>query len=336
METRPLATLAIASLVVVQAAAQVSNPVCDPSPARLILDLPEQAQLACFNDWLARGMLVPAASAISVLVRARSAIVLPILEKKVEEVLVSKTPLDYFTDKTVDPKRFVDLGASTIAEANNELALRELSKLMRLDEQRFSRLHVVQRVLFGAQNIGNPYVLAYRGLEIGDPAIDRGIVAWAEELLGDETKRFSNPSDENMRGQRWAWAEALVQRYGGAPDDRPPNRAHSHQRKPVQRAVPQSGWGTSTVASAAYTITGSVATPTFGVPAGTYTTPQTHSLKTTTPEATIRYTTDGSTPTETAGIVYFRANCRGCVAYETAWLTSGVASATPLTPTPAP
>jgi hypothetical protein len=221
MKTRQFVRLALASFVVVKGgAAQVPNPACDPSPARLILELPEPAQVACFNEWLARGMPVPAPSGISVLVRARSAVVLPILEKKIEEVLTSRSPLEYFTDKAVDPKRFVDLGAVTIADADNELALRELSKLMRLDEQRFSRLHVVQRVLLGAQNIGNPYTLAYRGFEIGDPAIDRGIVAWAEELLGDEAKRYSIQSDDNIRGQRWAWAEAIVQRYGGVPTEK--------------------------------------------------------------------------------------------------------------------
>jgi hypothetical protein len=86
--------------------------------------------------------------------------------------------------------------------------------------ERFNRLQVVQRVLLGAQNIGNPYTLAYRGFEIGDPAIDRGIVAWGEELLGDEAKRYSIQSDDNIRGQRWAWAEAIVQRYGGVPTEK--------------------------------------------------------------------------------------------------------------------
>jgi subtilisin family serine protease len=56
-------------------------------------------------------------------------------------------------------------------------------------------------------------------------------------------------------------------------------------------------WAASSIASANYVVTGTVATPTFSVAGGTYTTAQLLSLSTTTPGATIRYTTDGSDPT---------------------------------------
>ena len=66
-----------------------------------------------------------------------------------------------------------------------------------------------------------------------------------------------------------------------------------------------SGMTDSTVASATYTIgTQQVATPTFTPPAGTYSSEQFVRISTATPGATIRYTIDGSTPSDTAGIVY--------------------------------
>ncbi|HEV3198581.1 MAG TPA: DUF2341 domain-containing protein, partial [Bryobacteraceae bacterium] len=48
----------------------------------------------------------------------------------------------------------------------------------------------------------------------------------------------------------------------------------------------------------------SAATPTFNPAAGTYSSPQTVSITTATPGASIRYTTNGSTPSETAGTLY--------------------------------
>lgn len=57
----------------------------------------------------------------------------------------------------------------------------------------------------------------------------------------------------------------------------------------------------STVGSAAYTINGAVAVPTFFPVAGTYTSTQSVTLATATSGATICYTVDGSTPTASAG-----------------------------------
>jgi hypothetical protein len=69
----------------------------------------------------------------------------------------------------------------------------------------------------------------------------------------------------------------------------------------IQTIATASGFATSAVASAAYTIgpTGGApaATPTFNPPAGSYTTAQSVAISSTTAEATIYYTTDGSVPT---------------------------------------
>ena len=64
-----------------------------------------------------------------------------------------------------------------------------------------------------------------------------------------------------------------------------------------------SGYSTSAVSSAAYTINlPAAATPTFSPAAGTYTSAQTVTISTTTPSATIYYTTNGSTPTTSSAV----------------------------------
>jgi hypothetical protein len=64
-----------------------------------------------------------------------------------------------------------------------------------------------------------------------------------------------------------------------------------------------SGYTTSAVASAAYTITPPSATPTFSVAPGAYTSAQTVTISDSTPGTTIYFTTDGTTPT-TSSTVY--------------------------------
>ena len=77
-----------------------------------------------------------------------------------------------------------------------------------------------------------------------------------------------------------------------------------------------------------------VATPTFSPVAGTYTSGQTVAISTTTSGASIRYTTDGSAPSETAGILYsgpftiVSATTVNAIAYAGGMADSAVASAT--------
>ena len=77
-----------------------------------------------------------------------------------------------------------------------------------------------------------------------------------------------------------------------------------------------------------------VVTPTFSPAAGTYSTTQTVTISTTTSGATIRYTVDGSTPSETAGTLYSAAitvsspETVKAIAYESGMTDSSVASAT--------
>src|SRR5262249_16691651 len=93
------------------------------------------------------------------------------------------------------------------------------------------------------------------------------------------------------------------------------------------------GMTDSAVASGTYTVSnGAVATPSFNPAPGAYTQPV--SISTTTPGATIRYTTDGSTPTETAGTVYSgpislaATTTIKAIAFESGFVDSAVASGT--------
>ena len=95
----------------------------------------------------------------------------------------------------------------------------------------------------------------------------------------------------------------------------------------------RTGMTDSAVASAAYTITIPAATPTFNPPAGSYSSTQLVTISTTTTGASIRYTTDGSTPSETVGTVYSgpvsvsSGLTLKAIAYGSGWADSGVATA---------
>jgi 6-phosphogluconolactonase (cycloisomerase 2 family) len=94
----------------------------------------------------------------------------------------------------------------------------------------------------------------------------------------------------------------------------------------------EAGWSDSPVSSATYTLL--VSPPNFSLPSGTYTGSQNVNLFTTTPGASIRYTTDGSTPTSTVGILYTGAPVivpanmiLKAIAYEAGWIDSPIMSA---------
>ncbi|MEN6560930.1 MAG: chitobiase/beta-hexosaminidase C-terminal domain-containing protein [Acidobacteriota bacterium] len=94
----------------------------------------------------------------------------------------------------------------------------------------------------------------------------------------------------------------------------------------------RTGWATSPVTSGDYVIGETVAAPQFGVTPGYYATARDVAITTTTAGASIRYTTDGSTPTEAAGTLYTapvhvaRTLTLKAVAYRSGWTTSSVAT----------
>jgi hypothetical protein len=98
----------------------------------------------------------------------------------------------------------------------------------------------------------------------------------------------------------------------------------------------KSGMTDSAVASADYTISsggGTVAAPTFSPPGGTYSSTQSVTISSTTSGASIRYTTDGSTPSSSAGTLYsgpvsISSNLTlKAIAYKSGMTDSAVASA---------
>ncbi len=104
----------------------------------------------------------------------------------------------------------------------------------------------------------------------------------------------------------------------------------------VKAIAYKSGSPDSSVASASFTINtapAQVATPTISPNGATFTTSQTVSLSTSTAGATIRYTTDGSTPSSTVGTVYSSAFTLTssatvkAIAYKSGSTDSAVASA---------
>jgi hypothetical protein len=162
---------------------------------------------------------VPDASEVDDLaILARSGggtLILPILEAKIEEILKAANPKDCFTDKSVDPERVVNQLWFTISWVGTQQSLREAAKLLKIDEKRFDR--VVYLTMTSAHSSGRGFTVAYQGFDLGDPAVDKRIWAWAEPLLMEELPRVGSALHEGDRGTRRAWADAIAERYGAAP-----------------------------------------------------------------------------------------------------------------------
>ena len=124
----------------------------------------------------------------------RSALVIPLLERRVEEELSKSTPSE----------QFIEIATSMIAFAGDSQALLAIGKLIQIDETRFGRL--VDRTMDNALTFRNPFTVAYAGVEIGNHTVSVKIGAWAETVL------------RSRRMQR-LFAEAVVERYGRVPSE---------------------------------------------------------------------------------------------------------------------
>jgi hypothetical protein len=162
--------------------------------ARAILDRPENEQVQFVNQTMAAGFPAERMGAMTMLILNRSALVLPLLERRVETELRSRTP----------SKEFIETATEMIAYAGDEQSLRAISRLMTIDEGRFGGQ--VGRTLDNASSFRNPFTVAYRGCALGDEAVARRVGAWSEGALG------------SVRMQRM-FREAMAAEYGHAPGE---------------------------------------------------------------------------------------------------------------------
>lgn len=209
MDTRHFSRLALASASIAVAVARQQAP-AQQTLANRILRMSEDEQVAYTNSILDQGMQIDETDTLGMLILNRSSLVLPMMERKIEEVLKSASPLDCFTYKSVDPQKFVELAASNIAYAGDEEALKQASKLIAIDEKRFGR--VVLQTMLSVRGTRNAFIIAYHGFEIGDPAVDKRLIAWFVLQFDNKTVFAQGPL-------RHGWAEAMVDKYGGAPTE---------------------------------------------------------------------------------------------------------------------
>lgn len=101
----------------------------------------------------------------------------------------------------------------------------------------------------------------------------------------------------------------------------------------IKAIAVKSAFSNSGVASGLFTINGAVATPTFSVAAGEYSSTQSVTISSTTPGTTIYYTTNNATPTTsstlyTGPVSISSITVLQALAVKTNWINSGVRSAT--------
>jgi hypothetical protein len=178
--------------------------------ARDLSQSSEASQREWIRSELDRGVLTPT-DTLGVLVLTNSSLAIPLIEKKIEEVLHSNSPADCFSDKSVNPNRFVDLAAGVIAYAADQEAMKAIDRLMKIDEERFGPL--VASALWRSYGTGKTAALAYHGLDLGNAAMTHRIIEWVEPVLADANRRAAA-----LSFKQW-WADAMVGRYGGSPTD---------------------------------------------------------------------------------------------------------------------
>ncbi len=178
---------------------------------RRMLAMSDKDQIALAQSALDRGIPYEQREALRALAITHSSLILPLIEAKVEAVLKSPEQIEPNVDISLRPDRYIVTAMGIIAYAGDEEALKQLAKLMKTAG--FAKLQLqdlVSSTLGWAGERGNPFALAYRGLEMGDTDVDKPIIAWAE-------RRLAEPSLNQTKDPRRQLAKAMVNRYGALP-----------------------------------------------------------------------------------------------------------------------
>jgi hypothetical protein len=160
--------------------------------AKAVLNLSDDEIRKFVETTVDQGFPENRADQMTMLVINKSAVVVPDLEARIEQMLMASPP----------QQKFVDIASEMIAYAGNEQSLEAISKLSAIDSKRFGKL--IRRTLDNAMNYGNPFKLVYRAFNIGDDALAQSVTSWCDSALAtDRMKRL--------------WAQAMVDRYGTVP-----------------------------------------------------------------------------------------------------------------------
>ena len=159
---------------------------------RTILDLPESEQRNFITETINAGFPDGRADQMTMLILNRSSLVLPLLERRTEVELMSQSPSQVLIETT----------SEMIAYAGDSQALREVGRLIAIDDGRFGPL--VNRTLGNAMSFRNPFTVAYRGVDVESEAVGSRIGAWADAMA-------SAPRMQRL------WAQAMIERYGRVP-----------------------------------------------------------------------------------------------------------------------
>src|ERR1035441_3441230 len=163
----PLAAICVASLLQV-CVAQTAK---DAETVKNILQVSGAEQVEFVNSVLEQHFPENEGDRFSLLLVNRSALVVPLIESKIETELGSHSRSE----------RFIELASAMIAYAGDEQSVRAISNLIRIDERRFGTF--IGRTLDNAGKWRNPFGVAYQALDLGDSTVTGYTTTWAESAL---------------------------------------------------------------------------------------------------------------------------------------------------------